>query len=166
MSTKSKPAAYMIKRSMNLRSYLLICLLSIPLFYACEPDEVLVIDSRLKPYFDRFEEEASMRGLSLDFSDLEGKIEDLDGVGGQCVRNSTLPDEVLIDFVFWTQASELEKEFIVFHELGHCVLDRSHLDTKNADGTCVSIMHSGVSGCRFIYEDIKREEYLEELFYR
>lgn len=151
---------------MNLRSYLLISLLSIPFFFACEPNEVLVIDSRLKPYFDRFEEEAISRGLSLDFSDIEGKLDDLDGVGGQCVRNSALPDEVLIDIVFWTQASEADREFIVFHELGHCVLNRSHLDTKNADGTCLSIMHSGVSGCRFIYDEDNREEYLEELFYR
>lgn len=166
MSTNMNPKAYMIKRSMNLRSYLLICLLSIPFFYACEPDEVLVVDSRLRPYFERFEEEASRRGLTLDFSDIEGKLEELEGVGGQCVRNSALPDEVLIDIVFWTQASDADREFIVFHELGHCVLNRSHLDTENADGSCRSIMHSGTAGCRFIYNDDSREEYLEELFYR
>lgn len=151
---------------MNLRSYLLIAFLSVSLLYACEPNEVLVIDSRLKPYFDRFEEEATLRGLDLDFTDLEGRIEELDGLGGQCVRNTALPDQVLIDFVFWTQASEFEKEFIVFHELGHCVLNRSHLETKNPDGSCLSIMHSGSSGCRFIYNEGNREEYLEELFYR
>lgn len=151
---------------MNLRPYLLICLLSIFSFYACEPEEFQLIDSELRPYFERFEEEANKRGLSLEFGDLEGKLEELDGVGGQCVRNSALPNEVLIDIVFWTQASDADKEFIVFHELGHCVLNRSHLDTKNADGSCTSMMHSGVSGCRFTYNDSNREEYLEELFYR
>ncbi|MEM6799919.1 MAG: hypothetical protein AAF696_00870 [Bacteroidota bacterium] len=141
----------------------LCCLLS---FSACEPDEILVIDSELQPYFERFHEEAALRGRDIDFEELriEGTIEELEGVGGSCVHNSVDPNLVKIDLVFWAQASEWEKEFIVFHELGHCALKRSHLDERNQDGSCFSLMHSGTSGCRNTYGEETRERYLDELF--
>lgn len=151
---------------MKIHAYSILLLLIFVLTNACEKQEFRQVDYRLKPYFERFQEEASIRDFNLDFEDIEGKIAELDGVGGQCVHNTEFPDVVLIDEIFWTQADDIDREFIVFHELGHCILNRTHLDTKNADNTCKSLMHSGISGCRFIYDDENREEYLDELFFR
>ena len=60
----------------------------------------------------------------------------------------------------------MEKEFIIYHELGHCFLDRDHLDEANADGSCVSIMHSNPGVCFFELKSENREDYLDELFFQ
>lgn len=151
---------------MKIHAFSVFLLLASFLFTACEQEELIQVDDRLKPYFERFQQEALNRDFNLDFEDTEGKIEELAGVGGQCVHNTQLPDVVLIDLVFWTQADDFDKEFIVFHELGHCILNRGHLDSKNDDNSCVSIMHSGTAGCGFVYNEETREEYLDELFFR
>ena len=56
------------------------------------------------------------------------------------------------------------KEFYIFHELGHCYLRRVHDDSKDKEGNCLSIMHSSVDACKFVYNGNTRSEYLDELF--
>ena len=55
---------------------------------------------------------------------------------------------------------------IVFHELGHCVLVRDHLDDADSEGNCLSMMHSGLGDCEFRYNGSTRNVYLDELFSR
>jgi hypothetical protein len=126
------------------------------------------IDEDLVPYFERFKEEGEARGITVDFleANISGVLDNIttENVSAQCVRNSIDPDQVVIDIVAWRRASDLKREFLVFHELGHCFLDRRHLDTSRPDGTCTSIMHSGLSNCRDAYSSTTRADYLDELF--
>ena len=69
-----------------------------------------------------------------------------------------------IDKTFWNRSSELYKEFVVFHELGHCVLDRNHKEDKDSRGRCLSIMRSGLGDCLDAYSSANRTYYLNELF--
>ena len=127
------------------------------------------IDEALAPYFERFVEEGNSRGLDIDLADkrIEGYLVNVeeDNVAGQCVYSSD-PNAIRtvnIDINYWNNASELEKEFVIFHELGHCYLERSHLDAQS-NRSCTSIMHSGTSGCRFNYNTFTRSTFLDELF--
>jgi len=43
-------------------------------------------------------------------------------------------DRIDIDPKNWKESSEFEREELIFHELGHCVLDRPHSDLKEIDG--------------------------------
>ena len=70
----------------------------------------------------------------------------------------------MIDIDFWNSASESAREMIVFHELGHCFLQRGHNDNKQDDGTCVSIMRSGKGGCIDFYTSSNRGSLLDELY--
>lgn len=150
-------------------SLLIIILLSV---LSCdkepaEPETVFEVEAQLLPYFQSFQVEAAARGKTIDYSvkDLEGRIEPLEGNAiGQCRSNSLLPDEVIIDEDYWSNASELQREFVVFHELGHCMLDRSHDNTANVNGRCISMMNSGEGGCRSVYNAVTRSAYLDELF--
>lgn len=45
---------------------------------------------------------------------------------GLCVTYSNNKKEVQIDLDFWNKSNEITKEILIFHELGHCVLNRSH----------------------------------------
>ncbi|MBX2871187.1 MAG: hypothetical protein KTR30_03780 [Saprospiraceae bacterium] len=137
---------------------------------ACEKEqaEPSKVDEDLQPYFERFDVEARARGLdfSLEMEELEADILgiDQDGVLGQCHYSDQAPNIVEVDDQFWARATDLEKEYVVFHELGHCVLGKDHNDDRNTDGTCSSIMQSGLTSCRVTYNSSNRESYLDELF--
>jgi hypothetical protein len=145
-------------------------LLGMVFLTGCRREEttVLYIDSNLREYFDRFAEEGNRRGLHMDYNTIrvEGFISNTlaAGINGQCQHDENHPDRVLVSQDYWNRASAMEKEFLVFHELGHCYLKRSHLDTQDSSGTCTSIMHSGAHVCRNGYAKQTRDTYLDELF--
>ncbi|MEM7104852.1 MAG: hypothetical protein AAF502_17070 [Bacteroidota bacterium] len=122
----------------------------------------------LWPYFHKFEEEGTLRGLEIDLtaSGITGVIEaiDEDGVAGQCTYYSHQSNAISVDQEFWNISSPLWKEFIVFHELGHCFLDRGHTEDAFSNGVCTSLMRSGLGDCFDNYSDDTRSYYLDELF--
>ena len=130
-------------------------------------DVALEIDPEIKPIFEAFEGAASNRGMIISMLD-EGVgavfAATTDNAAGQCVAKSNGEHYIRIDEDYWKKASALEKEFLVFHELGHCVLGRSHDDTSSANGACMSMMTSGLGGCRLNYSSQTREGFIDELF--
>ena len=140
------------------------------LMISCSKDDPIETDAELQPYFDLFAEEAAKRGITVDYiaARIEGLLQDIpnETVQGQCFYNENIPNKVIVDIDYWNEATKSEKEFIIFHELGHCFLDREHLNTANPDGTCVSIMHANPGVCRFDFNSNTREDYLDELFFQ
>lgn len=146
------------------------------LITSCKKDEILTetsdplihVDVALKPYFVRFDKEAKARGIVVDLSShpLTGIISDIPTtrVIGQCSYSNDTPYKVTIDKPFWSKASDLGKEFVIFHELGHCVLGRPHDESVDNRGFCLSIMRSGTGTCRDNYSSITRKRLLDELF--
>ena len=137
----------------------------------CQKEQALeeaYIEDILQPYFTAFVEEASIRGIVVDFiqNPVSGSItEELeDGISAQCQHDNDAPNRLLVSRLAWSRSNELQREFLVFHELGHCYLGRSHLDDKDHSGSCISIMHSSSSSCRNNYSLSTRENYLDELF--
>ena len=162
-------------------------LLSIPLLmlFACQEDLIDTVndpspsieriwhdvDPLLVSHFINFENAAHVRGFDIDLSisGISAQIVELDDVNiaGQCTYgvHRLSPKEIIIDRTFWNSASQLYREYIVFHELGHCHLLRDHNDQCTDIGIWASIMRSGtIQGCRDFYNNRTREEYLDELF--
>ncbi|HFA50910.1 MAG TPA: hypothetical protein ENJ95_18020 [Bacteroidetes bacterium] len=149
-------------------------------FFACQKDETAApitvqesafpnVDPALWPYYEAFEKEGAERGLVIDLAadNILGKIEELpeEHVAGQCSYGTAVDSEVTIDQGFWNDfSSHYIREMVVFHELGHCYLKRGHKEGAHPDGTCLSIMRSGLEDCRDNYNLQTREEYLDELF--
>ncbi len=137
---------------------------------SCQKDEVidLFIDSSLQEYFDRFAGEGALRNVVVDYeaSKVSGYIRLITSpnVIGQCAHDPNQPGTVIIDRAYWNIATDLEREFLVFHELGHCLLNRDHLDDADNKGNCISIMTSGSSQCKINYNQSTRERLLDELF--
>jgi len=126
----------------------------------------LNVDEELWPYFQLFEEEAAERGITVDLSEVYGSIANIsgNGVAGDCQFNSAEPNRLRVDRETWDQVGANLKEYIVFHELGHCDRLRKHREDEDANGICISIMASGVGGCRENYNGSTREAHLDELF--
>ncbi len=144
--------------------------LVILLINSCDIERDATIDPELQPYFDRFVFEADLRGIHVDFDadPISGDIIsfDEDNVAGSCTRRASDVDDLRVNTFIWNQANDMEREYIIFHELGHCYLDREHLEARHPNGTCLSIMASGTGSCRQDYNDETRSTYIDELFSR
>ena len=140
------------------------------LFIACEkaPIEPIIypdVTVELCPYFQHFEEEAAKRNIAINLklAGIKGKLVNISrGYVGLCSTHAE--KEIRIDKDFWERSSDLSRELIVFHELGHCFLDRRHNNQRRADGTCDSIMRNGLGGCVDFYTAKTRTQLLDELF--
>lgn len=125
------------------------------------------VDHRMWSYFQSFEKEAALRNINIDLEALEitGDIKEIedDGVAGSCQFGQHI-HHVTIDQSFWDNTSTTGREFVIYHELGHCGLARGHYEGMNSEGLCLSIMASGLGECRSAYNGINRDAYLDELF--
>jgi len=126
------------------------------------------VDEELWPWFELFESEAAERGVSINLVQMgiTGVIEEIeeDNIAGRCNFNRGIPNHVMVDESFWQNTSNLGRQFIVFHELGHCSLFRDHREDADQFGICLSIMRSGLGDCRDNFSPRNRSEYLNELF--
>ncbi len=140
---------------------------------ACSDEDPYVMEdyihTDLIPYFESFAMEGKLRGIEVDFthSGITALFGEFSGtIAGQCTSDETGFREIRIDAGYWRTASQTEKEYVVFHELGHCYLGRSHIDTRDERGRCTSLMNSGLGVCRNAYSPSTRDDYLDELFTR
>jgi hypothetical protein len=138
-------------------------------FLSCQKEENLItpeVDERLTFFFESFKREGAVRGQNINMEDIIGQIIDIDtdGVLGRCNQLTSGQKHLMIDRLFWETANVTEKEYVIFHELGHCALNRRHTDATNKDGTCISMMQSGNGSCKMVYNAQNRSKYLDELF--
>lgn len=133
-----------------------------------------LIDPELAPYIDIFKEEAEKRGLNLPFTHLEAYIvENISNASESiCGRGwsdyyITREPRIEIEERCWENLSVEQRKVLVFHELGHAILDRGHLDSKLYNGSGVkSVMcSSSCRGLSVFYDDWPLNNYyLDELF--
>lgn len=141
----------------------------VPQGFTSDDEFFPTVQPELRPFFIAFEEEAAERGFTFNLTDegITGNIVDLGGgnIVGLCRRLDEAPNRIAVDSDAFARGSEAFRELVVFHELGHCVLEREHLDDSE-NGVCVSIMNSGTIGCELDLSDSDiREAYLDELFF-
>jgi hypothetical protein len=141
------------------------------LWISCDQEDLAVtnvVDSELQTYVNTFEAEAAARGMSFDIESMGIAVElmpiDEQNVAGVCYYSSNHPGRIEIDLQIWQQMGDLDREYVVFHELGHCAMNRDHSEAQFANGTCRSIMASGTGACRENYSWQTRSIYLNELF--
>jgi len=103
----------------------------------------------------------SVGDIPINFGDTEN--ENFQGV---CFEYPDGTKEVIIRESWWNGASEEYRESLLFHELGHCRLDRDHIDdavmTSSNRSYKISLMSSIIVGPGD-YSQYK-SEYLTELF--
>ncbi len=154
--------------SMKKLKYTVFALVLHFFFISCGKDNSQVIESELLIHFTNFEAEAVAHGLDIDLStiDINGYIQNIEtrGALGQCKSYSDGSQQIIVDEQYWNRISDYEREYLVFHELGHCVLEREHNDEKDENGNCISIMQSGNNGCKSVYNTEYKPELLNELF--
>jgi hypothetical protein len=149
-----------------------------PLIYQTEP--------AIEVYIDRFVQEAALRGITIKKENLiaEFTSELATGVCGQCLTAKKKIEQnqrkiIISNGLFcWSGAPNENREALVFHELGHCLLGRSHKDDLLPNNAPASIMfvnnvgpyqpcqyslggNNNGSDCNFTS---RRQYYMDELF--
>ena len=151
---------------------------AISLFLSCtdagnetdSPTAVYDVDPTFEPYVQKFIQEGAQRGQNIDFTDSGLRVQfselALPNSAGFCRLGRY---DVEIDKSNWYRFSEQFRSYLLFHELGHCVLNRIHKNDRFADDTWKSIMRgdpfTGIEN-RFpvAYYGFREEHYLDELF--
>ena len=135
------------------------------------------VPAEVEPFVQRFRDEIQKRGqkpvtdnLIIAFGETQGS-----DACGQCLLEAGKTPRITLspDAYCWRNASENERECLVFHELGHCLLNRSHRSNRFPNNAYVSLMNpddvSVYAACRYpIGNDdcdkrARRSYYLDEL---
>lgn len=103
------------------------------------------VPAEVEPYVQRFRDETKKRGQTLPTDNLIITFGPTQGsdVCGQCLLESGKTPRITIstDAYCWRSASENERECLVFHELGHCLLNRGHRTERFPNNAYVSLMN-------------------------
>jgi len=99
------------------------------------------VDPEFEQYVQEFIAEGAKRGQTINFDDTGLIVEfsevQLEGANGLCYLGQ---HHIQIDKSRWFSFSEDIRGFLLFHELGHCELDRLHKNDKFENDVWSSIM--------------------------
>jgi hypothetical protein len=115
-------------------------------------------------YVEMFEAEASTHGQSVKVTDLVVRFGAMENPyeRGICEIAGDETPVITINEEAWDQMSEDEREPLMFHELGHCVLKRKHRADQIGPGVPASLMNPyTIAG--WTYGQYKKH-YIDELF--
>jgi len=160
---------------MTLSRYFLISICCVFLFFtSCKDSKEYNVNSAFTEYLQRFEAEGLSRGhtfdpqnngLIIEFADLK------DNTAG--LTHYEKPIRIEIDKTYWNDISkrtgaDAMKEDLIFHELGHGLLNRNHLNSTLPNGDWKSIMCGGDKvnnrSWNINYRGIRHKYYIDELF--
>jgi hypothetical protein len=132
---------------------------------ACGREPKLEIGREFEPYVERFKLKGNEVGKPVSVNDLIVKFGQTEPKqDGVCETSDHTTPTIIINERAWRQMEDLGRESLMFHELGHCILGRSHVMIMNADEPNVpsSLMYP-VAINLSIYAE-KRDYYVRELF--
>ncbi len=133
----------------------------------CKKTHVQIIPDEVRPMVNLFFEEGQKRSFPYLLYDFDIEIVFVDflpDANGICYGNQ---HKIELDRDDWNRMDAQTKEWVVFHELGHCILGRSHINSQLPNGECKSFMKGGNFDfdCSLnLYSSKWRSFYLDELF--
>jgi hypothetical protein len=131
----------------------------------CQKEAIQTIPDDLLSYVQTFFEEGNQRGMNrlLKNTNLEIRFSTLVGKNGACTPAKHL---IEIDSALWRKRSQADKEWLIYHELGHCILGRDHLLKTLPRGECQSVMSNSEGlNCVINFKSSSwKKYYFDELF--
>ena len=154
------------QKQFKVKSVLFLISIAI-LSVSCLDEPTYEVHQAFEIYVQRFKEEANNRGFNVNFvkSGLTIQFTNTSiGRAAACLGGN----QITIDESLWTTQDDFEKEALIFHELGHCELDRGHMNRKLANGEWASIMRGDPLGANetdvINFAGTRRAYYIDEFF--
>jgi hypothetical protein len=147
-----------------MRCTLLLSIMLIALSGCSRP----TVDARLAPFLAAFKvasRASVLPPVNMTFVDGMGSYTQGNLLDGQCQHSTTGMNTVLINSqTFFNYPAQVQTA-IVFHELGHCILNRQHRTDVDSGGNPLSIMYP-YPDLVYWNTDAEYQTYLNELFGR
>lgn len=126
--------------------------------------KMISIDPTFQTYVNDFVTEAKNQNYPLSIDDISIHFDSSLDVTtlGECRRYSQGTPLILINQQDWPNENDVIHRVLLFHELGHCILNREHLNTLT-NGIVTSIMYLYMQNSS-MYSD-NWAYYMHELFY-
>ncbi len=138
---------------------------SLAFLTACGKEPVVELN-QFSNYVANFEAQAQKQGIEIELKNLVIQFGDIPGgnsrVTAACISYSDGFDSIIVNETMWEKLTETQREIVIFHELGHCILERGHIDEHNEEGIPVSMMNSYLIDGRTY--DSFHGYYMSELF--
>lgn len=118
----------------------------------------------LQSYVEKFSQDAARFGRQTNTSHVVvqfGTVEK-SGAAGECKVDEAGNRTIVINEEAWSGYGKQYREMLIYHELGHCVLNRTHSTDLGSDGNPDSLMYPNLFYAA-VYE-FNRDGYLNELF--
>lgn len=111
-------------------------LILLTLASSCGPNTPIIVDDALAPYVHKFEKDIDVRvsNVSVGFGPTSGNVV------GKCLLHGSYR-KITIKKDYWDSVSEVQKEQLMYHELGHCALGLGHEDGLLSNYCPASIMY-------------------------
>jgi len=132
---------------------------------SCTHEHTQTVPLEFQSYVDDFFIDARKKGINIDLTDftLDMSFTSIADADGRCYFQG---NQVVIDSNYWIKAHPLERRWLIYHELGHCILDRRHDDERFPNGECKSLMRGNFDCSENNISELWWEYYLGELFIR
>ncbi len=129
--------------------------------------------NELSPYVEAFKAEATAHGrfissetlgaLTVTFGDVQAACSGLPKVVGCCSQWTDGTRLITLDAKFWNNAPDSGKFELIYHELGHCLLNQAHRGVMDVStGFPTSIMYPSYFSGEYFAHHVN--EYTRELF--
>jgi Zn-dependent protease with chaperone function len=125
---------------------------------------VVAIETQFQPVVDAFTAASKAQGSPVAITDLIIQSTPdfpTDSEMGVCTQETGTTPTIQISQPLWDSLDADGQQELLFHELGHCVLNRVH-DTVLNNGVPVSVMSPVFFGSALY--DANKAQYLQELF--
>jgi hypothetical protein len=141
----------------------LLLLVGVPLLVSKVTNNPIYTDPQFQPYFIDFKNDASKNKTVLNLYKLitifSNRVDV--GVAAYCIPSSKT---VVISASVWKTLNEGGRKALLYHEWGHCILRREHVDQYDYPALCpISVMYPFIDPlkkCYLLYQD----SYNRELF--
>lgn len=122
------------------------------------------IHPELVPFVQQFQREADLRNLQVDLTKMSIAFSGF--LLPSCGTNLVFGSHTLISAHedCWGSLNNFQKEKLIFHELGHTILNRVDDENKLQSGSFKSIMNSSTQSLYNGFTLEKRTYYIDELF--
>jgi hypothetical protein len=136
--------------------------------FSCSKDkDPNTIEAEFQPFVDSFNREAASRNRTVNEAGLIVGFVDQSEIQNYCGYGTFDPPHVKIstNANCWSQKTDTDKEILFFHEMGHAVLRRVHINDTLPNGDYKSMMFDGNQFNLYNGNDEQRRKYyLDELF--
>ncbi len=153
--------------------HIFFCLFSALTILSCHKSNdpsLMDIQPVFKPFWDKFLQEGQKRGISFSTDQQAISIRIVGGLRklGYTGQANYETRTIIIDSI-WLSSTDEEKQLLLFHELGHLMLNRSHVFRYLANGEVESLMwttENNLDKCSWpIFRgSLRQTYYLDELF--